>query len=67
MVLQMGFLRPLIQFKLATPYSTFVPVVIVDDAKLGTEDGVSGLLGMSFLSRYDVKLGKDSVELRNRF
>src|SRR5262249_19158222 len=62
-----GLLATASSVQVGNAYSTFVPVVIVDDAKLGTEEGVSGLLGMSFLSRYDVKFGKDSVELRNMF
>ena len=62
-----GLLATANSIQVGNAYSTFVPVVVVDDAKLGTEDGVSGLLGMSFLSRFVVKLGKDSVELHSRF
>ena len=62
-----GVLASASSIQVGNAYSTFVPVVVVDDAKLGTEDGVSGLLGMSFLSRFIVKFGKDSVELRSRF
>ena len=46
--------------------STFVPVVVMEDKQLGTDDDVVGLLGMSFLSRFDVTVTKDSVELRSR-
>ena len=46
--------------------STFVPVVVLEDQQLGTDDDVVGLLGMSFLSRFDVTVTKDSVELRSR-
>ena len=62
-----GLLATANSIQVGNAYSTFVPVVVVDDAKLGTEDGVSGLLGMSFLSRFVVNLGKDSVELQSRF
>lgn len=62
-----GLLATANSIQVGNAYSTFVPVVVVDDAKLGSEDGVSGLLGMSFLSRFVVKFGTDSVELRGRF
>ncbi len=52
--------------KVGSALSTFVPVVVVDDKQLSSDDDVVGLLGMSFLSRFDVKVSKDSVELRSR-
>lgn len=62
-----GFLASASSIQVGNAYSTFVPVVVVDDAKLETDDNVVGLLGMSFLSRFVVKFGRDSVELRSRF
>jgi clan AA aspartic protease (TIGR02281 family) len=62
-----GLLATVRSVQVGNAYSTFVPIVVVDDAKLGTDDGVSGLLGMSFLSRFVVKLEKDAVQLHNRF
>ena len=62
-----GHLGTASSIQVGNAYSTFVPVVVVDDAKLGTDDNVVGLLGMSFLSRFVVNVGKDTVELRNRF
>ena len=62
-----GLLGTANSIQVGNAYSTFVPVVVVDDAKLRTDDNVIGLLGMSFLSRFVVKLGKDTVELRSRF
>jgi aspartyl protease family protein len=47
--------------------ATFVPVVVVDDAKLGADDNVVGLLGMSVLSRFVVNVSKDTIELHSRF
>ena len=43
-----------------------VPTVVqaVDDKSYGA--GVDGLLGMSFLSRFEVQLGRDFVEVRTR-
>lgn len=61
-----GLLATAGSIQVGNAYSTYVPVVVVDDAKLGTDDGVSGLLGMSFLSRFTVKVGNDTVELRSR-
>lgn len=62
-----GLLATASSIQVGNAYSTFVPVVVVDDAKLGSDDNVVGLLGMSFLSRFAMKFEKDSVELRNRF
>jgi aspartyl protease family protein len=62
-----GLLATANSIQVGNAYSTFVPVVVVDDAKLQTDDNIAGLLGMSFLSRFDMKFGKDTVELRNRF
>jgi len=61
-----GLLATASSVQVGNAYSTFVPVVILDDTKLGTDDNVVGLLGMSFLSRFDMKFGKDTVELRSR-
>jgi aspartyl protease family protein len=62
-----GLLATASLIQVGNAYSTFVPVVVVDDAKLQINDNIAGLLGMSFLSRFDMKFGKDTVELRNRF
>jgi clan AA aspartic protease (TIGR02281 family) len=61
-----GLLATASSVQVGNAYSTFVPVVILDDTKLGTDDNVVGLLGMSFLARFDMKFGKDTVELRSR-
>ena len=52
---------------LGTASSTFVPVVISDDAKLGGDVNVVGLLGMSFLARFKVTVENNVVELSGRF
>jgi clan AA aspartic protease (TIGR02281 family) len=62
-----GLLATASSVRVGNAYSTFVPVVVVDDAKLGTDDNVVGLLGMSFLSRFVVSVGKDTIELHSRF
>ena len=64
-----GLLATANSVQVGNAYSTSVPVVVQDDATLGNSDNVVGLLGMSFLSRFIVEIGKDkdSVELRNRF
>ena len=62
-----GLLAAANSIQVGNAYSTFVPVVVVDDAKLQTNDNIAGLLGMSFLSRFDMQFGKDTVELRNKF
>jgi aspartyl protease family protein len=61
-----GLLATASSVQVGNAYSTFVPVVVIDDAKLAADDNVVGLLGMSFLSRFDMKFGKDTVELRSR-
>ncbi len=62
-----GFLSTAESIRVGNAYSTLVPVVVVDDAKLRSDDNIIGLLGMSFLSRFAISVGKDSVELHSRF
>ncbi len=62
-----GFLATASSMQVGNAYSTFVPVVVVDDAKFGANDNVIGLLGMSFLSRFTMSVGQETVEFRNRF
>ncbi len=62
-----GFLSTAGSIRVGNAYSTLVPVVVVDDAKLKADDNIIGLLGMSFLSRFALSLGKDLIELRSRF
>jgi aspartyl protease family protein len=62
-----GLLATANSIQVGNAYSTFVPVVVQDDEKLGTADNVVGLLGNSFLYRFTVTVDKDSVELRSKF
>jgi clan AA aspartic protease (TIGR02281 family) len=62
-----GLLATANSIQVGNAYSKSVPIVVVDDAKLAIKGEFVGLLGMSFLSRFAVKLGKDSVELRSRY
>ncbi len=43
-----------------------VPIVVQDDAKATFGDGVDGLLGMSFLSRFKVTIDTQTVKISNR-
>jgi clan AA aspartic protease (TIGR02281 family) len=43
-----------------------VPIVVEDDAKATFGDGVDGLLGMSFLSRFKVTIDTQAVKISNR-
>jgi clan AA aspartic protease (TIGR02281 family) len=43
-----------------------VPIVVEDDAKATFGDGVDGLLGMSFLSRFKVTIVTQVVKISNR-
>ena len=43
-----------------------VPIVVQDDAKATFGDGVDGLLGMSFLSRFKVTIDTQVVKISNR-
>ena len=43
-----------------------VPIVVEDDAKATFGDGVDGLLGMSFLSRFKVTIDTQVVKISNR-
>jgi hypothetical protein len=43
-----------------------VPVVVEDDAKATFGNGVDGLLGMSFLSRFKVTIDPQAVRIANR-
>ena len=43
-----------------------VPIVIQDDDKATFGDGVDGLLGMSFLSRFKVTIDTQVVKISNR-
>jgi aspartyl protease family protein len=43
-----------------------VPIVVQDDAKATFGDGIDGLLGMSFLSRFKVTIDTQSVKISNR-
>jgi aspartyl protease family protein len=43
-----------------------VPIVIRDDDKATFGDGVDGLLGMSFLSRFKVTIDTQAVKISNR-
>jgi clan AA aspartic protease (TIGR02281 family) len=43
-----------------------VPVVVEDDAKATFGNGVDGLLGMSFLSRFNVTIDPRTVRIANR-
>lgn len=50
-------------------YSGFIPVVVSDDTKLvGAHDpeNIVGLLGMSFLSRFEMTIARGSLELRGK-
>ena len=57
-----GLLATANSIQVGNAYSQSVPIVVIDDAKLGAGDSVIGLLG-----RFTVKLGNDSVELESRF
>jgi len=43
-----------------------VPIVVEDDAKATFGDGIDGLLGMSFLSRFKVTIDTQTVKISNR-
>ena len=43
-----------------------VPIVVEDDAKATFGDGIDGLLGMSFLSRFKVTIDTQVVKISNR-
>jgi len=43
-----------------------VPIVVEDDAKATFGDGIDGLLGMSFLSRFKVTIDTQAVKISNR-
>jgi len=43
-----------------------VPIVVQDDAKATFGDGIDGLLGMSFLSRFKVTIDSQVVKISNR-
>jgi len=43
-----------------------VPIVVQDDARAAFGDGVDGLLGMSFLSRFKVTIDTQTVKISNR-
>jgi clan AA aspartic protease (TIGR02281 family) len=43
-----------------------VPIVVEDDAKATFGDGIDGLLGMSFLSRFKVTIDTQAVRISNR-
>jgi aspartyl protease family protein len=43
-----------------------VPIVVQDDAKATFGDGIDGLLGMSFLSRFKVTIDTQAVKISNR-
>ena len=46
--------------------ATNVPVAVQDLDGKSYGPGVDGLLGMSFLSRFDVQMAKGSIEVRTR-
>jgi hypothetical protein len=43
-----------------------VPIVIENDDRAAFGDGVDGLLGMSFLSRFKVTIDTQVVKISNR-
>jgi aspartyl protease family protein len=50
-------------------YAAYVPVVISDDTKLvraNDPDNVVGLLGMSFLSKFEITIAKNVLDLREK-
>jgi predicted aspartyl protease len=43
-----------------------VPIVVQTDAKAAYGDGVDGLLGMSFLSHFNVSIGTQAIRISSR-
>jgi clan AA aspartic protease (TIGR02281 family) len=62
-----GLLATAGSVKVGNAYTTAVPVVVLNDGQLGGSDNVVGLLGMSFLSRFDATWGEKTLELRARY
>ncbi|MGJ4947835.1 aspartyl protease family protein [Bradyrhizobium sp. HKCCYLS20291] len=52
--------------KLNSLQATGIPVAVQDDSRKDYGNGIDGLLGMSFLSRFDVQIAADFVEVRPR-
>ena len=48
-------------------FSTRIPISVMEDHQLGSADDVVGLLGMSFLSKFDYAVRGETIELNNRF
>jgi clan AA aspartic protease (TIGR02281 family) len=46
--------------------SSDVPIIVQNEAKGSYGDGIEGLLGMSFLSRFNVTVGKDTIRVTSR-
>lgn len=64
-----GILATADSIQLGSEFSTHIPISVMEDKKLrsGDSDQIVGLMGMSFLSRFDVVVKADGVELRSKF
>jgi clan AA aspartic protease (TIGR02281 family) len=52
--------------QLKTVKATDVPLIVQKDQKGNYGEGVDGLLGMSFLSRFTVTLSRDKIRVQSR-
>ena len=65
----MAFLLTANSIQLGSEFSTHIPISVMEDKNFrsGDSDQIVGLMGMSFLSRFDVVVKADGVELRRKF
>jgi clan AA aspartic protease (TIGR02281 family) len=62
-----GLLATAKSVRVGKALSTLIPIAVVDDTRLGIEDNVVGLLGMSFLSRFKLTVENNAVVITDRF